>query len=172
MLMQVFKTGVDEFLMLCQMFTVLVLEYCPDTDVDVDVTKLPSLDGPSQDASAAAKGNQHKSGKVDVAAGKTKQKCKGLPSKAGKGKRKMAAKTSLKSPSKRQSVDVESIDGMRLGDTAKRGKSGASSCKLRHFWSHVKPLVLTIGKVPNKQCQANFDRMLQHVFCQAFTLQR
>ena len=127
MMIQVFKTGVDEFLMLCQMFTVLVLEYCPDTDVDVDTSKLPSLDGPSQGAAATARGKQHKSGKPDVAAGKSKQKGKGSPSKVGKGKQKMAKK-SLKSPSKRQSVDVESIEGMRLGDTAKRGKSGASCC--------------------------------------------
>ena len=121
MFMQVFKTGVDEFLMLCQMFTVLVLEHCPDVSVDVDASNLPSLDGPCQ--LAESKGNQHKTGKVAAATSKAKQKGKALPSK--ENPKKNTAKKAVYPPSKRQLGDMESIEAMRLGDTAKRGTSGA-----------------------------------------------
>ena len=126
--MQVFKTGVDEFLMLCQMFTALVLAHCPNTNLTVDVSKLPATDrlcSPNQ--IKAAKGKQPKAGKVKAAAAATtaneaKQKGKDSATATGKGKRKRDSDDHAKG----QSGVAECIKGMRLGDKAKRGTSGTA----------------------------------------------
>ena len=126
--MQVFKTGVDEFLMLCQMFTTLVMAHCPHSDLSVDASKLPSVDrlcSPAQTKSA--KGKQQKAGKVKAAARATtaneaRQKGKDPEIAASKGKRERDSDD--QSPAKDQSAVAECIKGMRLGDNAKRGTSG------------------------------------------------
>jgi len=110
---QVFKTGVDEWLRLCQLFTVLVLKHCDNVDVDVDEEQLPPVGPPD----SPAKGKAAK-GKAAAAKGKAA---------TVKGVAEAAAASTDSQKGKRASKGlpaVESINGLRLGDRAERGKSG------------------------------------------------
>lgn len=82
-MLQVYKTGVDEWLKLCQLFEPLVRQYCKKAPPPMHKTKA------SKSSKAA-----------------TQQKA-------------------LKSADKLKAA-VESIGGVRLGDSAKRGKTGES----------------------------------------------
>jgi len=119
-LLQVFKTGVDEWLRLCQLFTVLVLKHCDNVDVDIDEDQLPPLVPPA----SPAKGNAAK-GKAAAAKGKvTAAKGKASPAK-GVAEAAAASTDSQKGRCARKGLPaVESIKGLRLGDSAERGKTG------------------------------------------------
>ncbi|DBB18710.1 TPA: hypothetical protein ACH3X3_000316 [Trebouxia sp. C0006] len=112
---EVFKTGVDEWLRLCQLFTVLVLKHCDNVDVDVDEEQLPPVGPPD----SPAKGKAAK-GKAAAAKGKAA---------TAKGVAEAAAASTDSQKGKRASKGlpaVESINGLRVGDRAERGKSGQS----------------------------------------------
>jgi len=112
-LLQVFKTGVDEWLRLCQLFTVLVLKYCDNVDVDVDEDQLPPLVPPDSPANCKAA-----KGKAAAAKGKAAT-AKGVAEAAA------ASTDSQKGKCARKGLPaIESIKGLRLGDSAERGKSG------------------------------------------------
>lgn len=114
--MQVFKTGVDEWLRLCQLFTVLVLKYCDNVDVDVDEDQLPPLvpsDSPAKGKAAKGRAAAAK-GKPAAAKGKAAL-AKGVAE---------AAAASTDSQKGKCLLAVESIKGLRLGDCAERGRSG------------------------------------------------
>ena len=116
-----FKTGVDEWLRLCQLFTVLVLKHCNNVDVDVDEDQLPPLIPPA----SPAKGKAAK-GKAAAAKGKAAI-AKGVAEAAA------ASTDSQKGTCARKGFPaVESIKGLRLGDSAERGKSGGMpyACQL------------------------------------------
>lgn len=118
---QVFKTGVDEWLRLCQLFTVLVLKHCDNVDVDVDEEQLPPVGPPD----SPAKGKAAK-GKAAAAKGKAA---------TAKGVAEAAAASTDSQKGKRASKGlpaVESINGLRVGDRAERGKSGGMryACQL------------------------------------------
>lgn len=107
-----FKTGVDEWLRLCQLFTVLVLKHCGDVDIDVDHKQLPPLVPTAKGKAAAAKGRGAAvKGNVTAAKGAAA---------AGDGAPKGAG-------AKKDLPAVESIEGIRLGDCAERGKSGSKT---------------------------------------------
>ena len=112
-----FKTGVDEWLRLCQLFTVLVLKHCDNVVVDVDEDQLPPLgppDSPTKGKAAKGKAAAAK-GKAAVAKGVAEAAAASTGSQKGKCARKVLPV-------------VESIEGLRLGDCAERGKSGKMPC--------------------------------------------
>ncbi len=103
----------DEWLRLCQLFTVLLLKHCDNVDVDVDEDQLPPLVPPD----SPAKGKAAK-GKAAAAKGKAAT-AKGVAEAAA------AITDSQKGKCARKGLPaVESIEGLRLGDSAERGKTG------------------------------------------------
>lgn len=107
-----FKTGVDEWLRLCQLFTVLVLKHCSDVDLDVDQKQLPPLVPTAKGKAAAVKGKGAAvKGNVTAAKG-TAAAGDGGPVGAG---------------AKKDLPAVEGIIALRLRDCAERGKSGSET---------------------------------------------
>jgi len=112
-LLQVFKTGVDEWLRLCQLFKVLVLKYCDNVDIDVDENQLPPLVPPDSPANGKAAKGKAAAAKGKAATAKGVAQAAAAITDSQKGK---CASKGLPA--------VESIKGLRLGDCAERGKSG------------------------------------------------
>ena len=108
-----FKTGVDEWLRLCQLFTVLVLKHCDNVDVDVDEDQLPSLVPPASPAKGKAAKGKAAAAKSKTGTAKEVAEAAAVSTDSQKGR---CARKGLPA--------VESIGGLRLGDCAERGKTG------------------------------------------------